>query len=152
MNVLIDNENCGKIIGKLFDNIVPKTCKNFKELLNKYQGIPIHRIIPGFMMQGGDITNGNGTGGYSIYGNKFPDENFDIKHIKRGLFSMANSGPNSNGSQFFITFKHTSHLDEKHVVFGEMINGYDVLDQIEKYGTECGKPLRLIRFGKCGMI
>ena len=103
------------------------------------------------MLQGGDITNGNGTGGYSIYGNSFPDENFEIGHDKKGLFSMANSGPDSNGSQFFITFNPTPHLDGKHVVFGEVVDGFNVLDEIEKYGSEQGNPLISIKFGKCGL-
>jgi peptidylprolyl isomerase len=124
-----NNKYYGKIIIKLFSDVVPKTCNNFRELCKtkKYYNSPFHRIIKDFMIQGGDFTNGNGTGGASIYGSKFPDENFKLKHSKPYLLSMANSGPNTNGSQFFITTNPAPHLDGRHVVFGEIYEGFEVL-------------------------
>jgi peptidyl-prolyl isomerase G (cyclophilin G) len=135
----------GRIVISLYTDIVPRTCLNFKVLctgengLGKTTGVPLsyrhsifHRVIKGFMCQGGDFSNKNGTGGESIFGGKFSDENFKVKHTKAGLLSMANSGPNTNGSQFFITFSACPHLDGKHVVFGEVIEGMDVLKKIEE--------------------
>ena len=139
------NEKIGKIIIQLFNEEVPKTCNNFYTLLKdkKYNGILFHRVIKGFMIQGGDITNNNGTGGYSVYGDKFEDENFNIKHTTAGLLSMANSGPNTNGSQFFITCAPTPHLDNKHVVFGRVIDGLDVINNIENQLTDNNdKPIQ----------
>jgi peptidylprolyl isomerase len=104
------------------------------------------------MAQGGDITRGNGTGGISIYGNKFADENLTLKHFKRGLLSMANSGPNTNGSQFFITFAETAWLNGNHCVFGELIEGEDVLKQIESVGTRDGRPRGEIKIADCGQV
>lgn len=120
----------------LFSEIVPKTVVNFEHHLKKnFKGCKFHRIIKGFMAQGGDFTNGDGTGGTSIYGKSFPDESFQQKHNSRGLLSMANSGPDTNGSQFFITFQPTPHLDGKHVVFGKVISGEDVLRTMENVAT-----------------
>lgn len=139
------DEKKGKIIIQLFNEEVPKTCNNFYTLIKdkKYNGILFHRVIKGFMIQGGDITNNNGTGGYSIYGDKFEDENFNIKHASAGLLSMANSGPNTNGSQFFITCAPTPHLDDKHVVFGRVIEGLDVVKNIENQLTDNNdKPIQ----------
>ncbi|KAL5044067.1 hypothetical protein BDW71DRAFT_186681 [Aspergillus fruticulosus] len=137
----------GRIIFNLFDDVVPKTAKNFRELCKKpekegYKGSTFHRIIPNFMLQGGDFTRGNGTGGRSIYGDKFADENFKISHSKPGLLSMANAGPNTNGSQFFITTVVTSWLDGKHVVFGEVADAdsYSVVKEIEALGSQSGAP------------
>ncbi len=123
-----------RIFIELFFNKVPKTARNFYELCkkNKYAGVPFHRIIAGFMVQGGDITNYDGTGGKSIYGDKFNDENFKLKHDSEGLLSMANKGPNTNSSQFFITLAPSSHLDGKHVVFGKVIEG---MEHVRNIGT-----------------
>ena len=100
-----------------------------------FKGSKFHRIIPGFMAQGGDFTNHNGTGGESIYGEKFADEDFSQRHTGRGVLSMANSGPNTNGSQFFLCFKATPHLNGKHVVFGKVTKGLEILDKLEAIGS-----------------
>jgi peptidylprolyl isomerase len=142
------NTQTGRVEFKLYDDVVPKTAKNFAELCKgftddtgkvlTYKGSAFHRVIPQFMLQGGDFTRGNGTGGKSIYGEKFADENFKIRHERPGLLSMANAGPNTNGSQFFITTVKTGWLDGKHVVFGEVTKGYEVVEAIEKLGSSSG--------------
>jgi cyclophilin family peptidyl-prolyl cis-trans isomerase len=136
----------GDIYITLYEDIVPKTCQNFKSLSKiEYKNCVIHRLIKGFMLQTGDYEKSNGTGGASIYGKKFPDENFNLKHTKRGLLSMANSGPDTNGSQFFITFDAAPHLDGKHVVFGEVVKGWEVLDAIESMKTNSNdEPIELL--------
>ena len=147
----IGGEAAGRITFGLFGNTVPKTAKNFASLAAgdsgvgnsgkplHFKGSGFHRIIPGFMAQGGDFTNGNGTGGESIYGNKFADENFQLHHTKPYLLSMANAGPNTNGSQFFITFKETPWLNGRHTVFGEVLDGKDIVNKLEKIGSGSGK-------------
>ena len=117
-----------------------------------YKGSKFHRVIPGFMAQGGDFTRGDGRGGESIYGEKFNDENFNLKHSKPYLLSMANSGPNSNGSQFFITFDETPWLDGKHVVFGEVIEGLDVVDKLEGIGSGSGHTSKTATIRDSGVI
>jgi len=143
-DISIGGEPAGRIVFGLYGDVVPKTAENFRQLCLKgpgdgYRGCPFHRVIPGFMCQGGDFTNMNGTGGRSIYGNKFEDENFEFNHTKPGLLSMANAGPNTNGSQFFITVAPTDWLNGKHVVFGEVMEGYDVVEKMESVGSQSGR-------------
>ncbi|GMI98746.1 hypothetical protein HRI_003543900 [Hibiscus trionum] len=163
LDVSIGGDPVEKIVIELFADAVPKTAENFRALCTgekgigkstgkplHYKGTFFHRIIKGFMAQGGDFSMGNGTGGESIYGGKFADENFKLAHDGPGFLSMANSGPSTNGSQFFITFKRQPHLDGKHVVFGKVIKGMDVLKKIEQVGTGDGKPTQPVKISDCG--
>ena len=145
----------GDIHIELYDSIVPKTAENFRELCRqkRYVGTPFHRVIKGFMIQGGDYENGNGTGGKSIWGGNFADENFELKHWEAGLLSMANAGPGTNGSQFFILTQPKGHLDGKHVVFGKVIQGMDVVYRIERTPVNFeDKPIHDVVIEDCGIL
>ncbi|XWS67992.1 hypothetical protein CRYUN_Cryun04dG0052000 [Craigia yunnanensis] len=166
LDISIGEELEGRIIVELFNDVVPKTAENFRALCTgekgigpktgvplHYKGVRFHRVIKGFMVQGGDVSVGDGTGGDPIYGLKFEDENFELKHERKGMLSMANAGPNTNGSQFFITTTRTSHLDGKHVVFGKVVKGMGVVRSIEHVTTgEAECPTVDVSIADCGEI
>ncbi|XP_072986615.1 peptidyl-prolyl cis-trans isomerase CYP63-like [Typha latifolia] len=163
LDISIDGERANRMTFELFSDVVPKTVENFRALCTGEEGIgastkkplhfkgsTFHRIIKGFVAQGGDFSKGDGSGGESIYGERFPDENFKLKHDGPGVLSMANSGPNTNGSQFFITLKAVPHLDGKHVVFGKVVSGMQLLKKLEDAGSGKGKPVCTVKIVDCG--
>ncbi|WP_436715032.1 peptidylprolyl isomerase [Roseiconus lacunae] len=164
-DIEINGEPAGRIVMGLFGDDVPKTAENFRALCTgekgvgksgrplHYKGSKFHRVIPQFMLQGGDFTAGNGTGGESIYGEKFADEKFSFGHDRPGLLSMANAGPNTNGSQFFITTVETPWLNGKHVIFGRVIDGMEVVKRIESLGSSPTGAVRLpVEIADCGEL
>jgi len=165
-DITIGGEPAGRITFELFSDVVPKTAENFRALCTGekgkgrtsgkplcFKGSAFHRVIKDFMLQGGDFTRGNGTGGESIYGGEFADENFKLKHDTPGLLSMANAGKNTNGSQFFVTTVKTPHLDGMHVVFGKVTGGMDIVKKIESQPVnrdDC--PLKPVVIANCGQL
>merc|ERR1712146_463027 len=163
-DMTVGGKPAGRVVFELFADVVPKTAENFRALCTgekgtgrsgkplHYKGSTFHRVIPQFMCRGGDFTRGNGTGGESIYGEKFADENFNLKHTGPGVLSMANAGPGTNGSQFFLCTVKTDWLDGKHVVFGSVTNGMDVVKAIEAVGSQSGQTSKPVVIADCGQL
>uniref|UniRef100_A0A914EPA7 Peptidyl-prolyl cis-trans isomerase n=2 Tax=Acrobeloides nanus TaxID=290746 RepID=A0A914EPA7_9BILA len=163
-DITVGGKPTGRVVFELYNDIVPRTAENFRALCTgergvgqsgkplHFKGSKFHRIIPNFMIQGGDFTRGNGTGGESIYGEKFADENFKERHTGPGILSMANAGPNTNGSQFFICTVKTEWLDGKHVVFGRVVEGLDVVKKLEAQGSQSGKTANECAIADCGQL
>ena len=164
-DITIDGQPAGRVEMELFADTCPRTAENFLQLCVgtksksgaplAFKGSSFHRVIPGFMCQGGDFTSGDGRGGESIYGGRFDDETFEGKagkHFGPGTLSMANAGPNTNGSQFFLCTAATPHLDGKHVVFGQVVTGYDVVTKIEAVGSRSGQTSATVTISDCGKV
>uniref|UniRef100_A0A7S2UXP3 Peptidyl-prolyl cis-trans isomerase n=1 Tax=Fibrocapsa japonica TaxID=94617 RepID=A0A7S2UXP3_9STRA len=163
-DLTIGGQAAGRVEMTLRADVVPRTAENFRCLCTgekgtgrsgkplHFKGSSFHRVIPDFMCQGGDFTRGNGTGGESIYGEKFADENFQLRHTGPGILSMANAGPNTNGSQFFLCTTETAWLDGKHVVFGSVTNGMDVVKAVESVGSGSGRTSAPVIIADCGQL
>ncbi|MCO5576893.1 hypothetical protein L7F22_030714 [Adiantum nelumboides] len=163
-DIVIGDKPIGRVVMQLYANTTPRTAENFRALcigekgVGKsskplyFKGLTFHQVIPNFMCQGGDFTRGDGTGGESIYGDKFADENFSNKHTGPGVLSMANVGPNTNASQFFLCIAKTTWLDRKHVVFGRVVEGMDVVKTVESVGSQTGKTSKPMVIADCGEL